>query len=119
MSYGDDSDVQNQELDATPTADNAIQIPMDHEAGKAVVVYSIQKPKEPKHNFLWPFWNTMDYKLAHFFCLAHVPKVQVDEFFHSGFLTSGSDASHISATFSFKSFYTLYKKIDKMAINPT
>jgi len=118
MSCGDDTHVQDQESDATPPADNAIQIPMDREAGKAVAAYPFQKPRDPKYNFWWPFRNAMDYKLTCLFCLAHVPRVQVDEFFRSGFLTSGSDASHISATFSFKSSYTLYKKIDKMAIDP-
>ena len=36
MSYGNDSNVQDQESDATQTADNDIQIPIDREAGKAV-----------------------------------------------------------------------------------
>ena len=52
MSSGDDSDVQDQESDATPTADNAIQIPMDREAGKAVIAYPFQKLRYPKYNFL-------------------------------------------------------------------
>ena len=118
MSYGDDRDVLDQKSDTPTTADNAIQIPMDREDGKAVTAYPFQKPRDPKYNFLWPFRNAMYYKLACVFCLANIPSVEVDEFFSSSFLTSESDASHISLTFFFKLSYILYKKIDKMAIEP-
>ena len=91
---------------------------MDRKAQKVVTAYPFKKPKDPIYKFLWLFRNAIYYTLAHFFCLAHVPRVQVDEFFGSSFLTSGSDTSHILATFSFKSSYTLYEKIDKMTIDP-
>ena len=55
ISYSDDSNIQDQEWDITPTTDNAIQIPMDREAGKAVAAYPFQKPRDPKYNFVWPF----------------------------------------------------------------
>ena len=51
MSYSDDSDVQDQESDTTPTADNAIQIPMDCEAGKAVAAYTFSETKRSKIQF--------------------------------------------------------------------
>ena len=57
----------------------------------------------------------MDYKLARFFCLAHVPRTHLDEFFRNGFPSARSDAS--CTTLSYHAAYTMYQKIDEMVMD--
>ena len=89
---------------------------MDHEAGKVVASYPLQKPRDPGYNFLRSFQNAMHYKLARIFCSARVLRTHVDEIFTNGFLSAGSDVSHV--TFSYYLAYPLYKKIDEIVMHP-
>ena len=102
--------------DANALVDDTIHFPVDYEAGKVVAPYPFQKPRDLQYNFLQPFQNTMDYKLACFSCPARVHRTHVDEFLRNGFLSAGSDASY--TTFSYHSAYTMYQKVDEMVMDP-
>ena len=119
MSYGDDSlvgDRVNNSSDANALFDDTIHIAVDREGGKVVASYLFQNPRDKQYNFLQPFQNTIDYKLTYFFCSARIPRTHVDEFYHNGFPSTGSDASRM--TFFYHSAYTMYQKIDEMVMDP-
>ena len=119
MPYSDESLIGNpvnDSSDANTLLNDTIHFTVDREAGKIVAPYPFQKLRDSRYNFFRPFQNVMDYNLAHFFCSTRLPRTQVDEFFHKGFLSAQSDACR--AIYSYQSVYTLYKKIDEMVIDP-
>ena len=119
MPYSDESLIGNRvndSSDANTLLNDTIHFTVDCEAGKIVAPYPFQKLRDSRYNFFRPFQNVMHYNLAHFFCSTRLPRTQVDEFFHKGFLSAQSDACR--AIYSYQSVYTLYKKIDEMVIDP-
>jgi len=101
--------------------------PSDRKAGHVVVNTPFDYARNPKYNFFRPFAHVLDYKLARFFHAAHVPKARIDKFFNAGFVETGTargkrktrQAQSLMGAFSFRSSYTLYKKLNEMLTSPS
>ena len=86
MGYSDDNQIDNKS-DESSSLERTVFFSVGREAGKVLASYPFRIPRDPEYNFFQPFKGAIDYKLAHFFFAAHVPKTRIDEFFQEGFLT--------------------------------
>jgi len=112
--------------DGTSSLNLTETFPSDRKAGHVVVHTPFDYARNPKYNFFHPFAHVLDYKLARFFHAAHVPKARMNEFFNTGFIETGTagrkqktrQTQSPMGAFSFRSSYTLYKKLDEIMTSP-
>ncbi|KAF8414436.1 hypothetical protein EV426DRAFT_579176 [Tirmania nivea] len=90
-----------------------LQMPSRYHTGEPIRPFPFSKERSLAYNYLHPFLNPRDYKLAQFFTLSKVPKTRIDDFFRDNILsTSAGDPP--TSQISYKSTYTFYKQIAQM-----
>jgi hypothetical protein len=97
-----------------PSPESSVQteeFPVNAHAGVPTRMYPFRRMRNPDNNPLHPFLNPRDYKLARYFTRQKVTKAGVDQFFKDDLLEHLGGANPTSAV-SFKSGYTLYRKLD-------
>ena len=115
-SFNDDCDSDHEELqekDNEPTTNNNPRHADEHypEAG-AMILYSSQNPPRlhQADNPLHPFETVSEYKLAHFFYHAKVPKGMITEFFKNSLAPTD--------IMGYKSGETMRNTVDSMVDTP-
>ena len=93
---------------ASPTIE---EYPRNRQAGCPIASISAVAYQKPNYNPLFPFSNTVEYKLAQFFTFAKVTKSKINEFFHDGLHEQLSKGNLMNLVF-FSSEHTLHKLID-------
>ena len=93
------------------------QFPDSYGAGGVVRESPFIAERSLGFNYLHPFLGARDYKLARFFIQSKTPKTRIDQFFKDDILPPPS-INQPTPDISFRSGYTMYKKIDEMIEDP-
>jgi len=98
---------------SNPYTSDIIRSPTNQfKAGQAVKDFLFSQQRSKEYNHLYPFHNSQDYKLAHFFILSKVSKEGIDQFFRDKLIENPMPYM------LFKSGHTFYQQADKMAEDP-
>ena len=93
------------------------RFPTKYKSGHPIRDQLFSEERSRNFNYLNPFLNVRDYKLARFFTETKVPKIRIDQFFQEGLMfPPGVDRP--SSNISFNSAHMLNNQLSKMIVDP-